>query len=179
MLDRPNRLFETWLEEWRNETALRNSDLQHHFAKALDSLKKYPLPLRSGRDCIILQHFGAKLCSMLDRKLEEECKKRRLEEECKKRRSADAADDYVVVSSDEEHAIASEKVPAEEDRTTGAVQEKTVMVKQVRNSKKNASEHLVNANQIASRHVDRQIHLQPDIFDIILLVDTQETCGWV
>ncbi|CAD1472643.1 unnamed protein product [Heterotrigona itama] len=67
----PNPLFEFWLEEWRKEAASRNSDLQYHFSKALAALKKYPLPLKSGKDCIILQHFGTKLCSMLDRKLSE------------------------------------------------------------------------------------------------------------
>ncbi|KOX67781.1 Crossover junction endonuclease MUS81 [Melipona quadrifasciata] len=67
----PNPLFEFWLEEWRKEAASRNSDLQYHFSKALVALKKYPLPLKSGKDCIILQHFGTKLCSMLDRKLKE------------------------------------------------------------------------------------------------------------
>ncbi|XP_050580499.1 crossover junction endonuclease MUS81 isoform X4 [Bombus affinis] len=67
----PNPLFELWLEEWRKEAASRNSDLQYHFSKALAALKKYPLPLKSGKDCIILQHFGTKLCSMLDRKLKE------------------------------------------------------------------------------------------------------------
>ncbi|XP_076393272.1 mus81 structure-specific endonuclease subunit isoform X2 [Megachile rotundata] len=68
---KPNPLFERWLEEWRKEAASRNSDLQHHFSKALSSLRKYPLPLKSGKDCIILQHFGKKICLMLDRKLKE------------------------------------------------------------------------------------------------------------
>ena len=67
----PNPLFELWLQEWRKEAASRNSNLQYHFSKALAALKKYPLPLKSGKDCIILQHFGTKLCSMLDRKLKE------------------------------------------------------------------------------------------------------------
>ncbi|KZC12994.1 Crossover junction endonuclease MUS81 [Dufourea novaeangliae] len=69
-LKRPNPLFEVWLEEWREEAASRNSNLQYNFSEALTSLKKYPLPLKSGKDCIILQHFGTKLCLMLDRKLE-------------------------------------------------------------------------------------------------------------
>lgn len=56
--ERPNRLFEGWLEEWRNEAVLRNSELRDHFTKALDSLRRYPLPLESGKECIILQHFG-------------------------------------------------------------------------------------------------------------------------
>ncbi|XP_014471574.1 PREDICTED: crossover junction endonuclease MUS81, partial [Dinoponera quadriceps] len=163
--DRPNRLFEIWLEEWRNEAVLRKSDLRNHFAKALHSLRKYPLPLESGRDCIILQHFGTKLCSMLERKLEEH-----------RKQESDNVIDVAAVSNDEKYAIISEKT--KEDRTIGnEIQEKTVMVRQAKNIKKNISKGLVSANEIASRQVDRQIHFEPNTFDIILLVDTQETCG--
>nr|XP_033334596.1 crossover junction endonuclease MUS81 [Megalopta genalis] len=69
-LKKPNPLFELWLQEWREQAASQNSEMRNHFSKALSSLKKYPLPLKSGKDCIILQHFGTKLCSMLDKKLE-------------------------------------------------------------------------------------------------------------
>ncbi|XP_034936727.1 crossover junction endonuclease MUS81 [Chelonus insularis] len=68
---RPNELFETWLEEWRKKAKLEKSYLEKPFSKALSSLKKYPLPLESGRDCRVLQNFGAKLCTMLDKKLEQ------------------------------------------------------------------------------------------------------------
>ncbi|XP_015185776.1 PREDICTED: crossover junction endonuclease MUS81 [Polistes dominula] len=70
-LNKPNPLFELWLEEWKNKAISQKSDLQYHFAKALNTLRKYPLPLESGKDCIILKHFGLKLCKMLDRRLEE------------------------------------------------------------------------------------------------------------
>lgn len=161
--DRPNRLFETWLEEWKNEATLRNPDLRNHFAKALDSLKRYPLPLESGKDCIILQHFSTKLCLMLDKKLEE----------YRKKNSGDVDNARVA----EEYAIGSKKTLAEENQMMDKIQEKTSNVKQTKKTKKNASKKLVNSNEIASRHVDRQIHLEPNTFDIILLVDTQETCG--
>ncbi|KDR15724.1 crossover junction endonuclease MUS81 [Zootermopsis nevadensis] len=67
----PNPLFEKWLEEWKNEAASRGSDMQYCFAKALSSLRRFPLPLKSGRDCGILESFGNRLCIMLDRKLNE------------------------------------------------------------------------------------------------------------
>ncbi|XP_046985109.1 crossover junction endonuclease MUS81 isoform X1 [Schistocerca americana] len=67
----PNPLFEKWLKEWQDEARERGSDIQYCYAKALRSLKKYPLPLRSGKECRILQNFGTKICDMLDRKLEE------------------------------------------------------------------------------------------------------------
>jgi crossover junction endonuclease MUS81 len=65
----PNPLFEKWLEEWKNKAASKGSDMQYCFGKALSSLRKYPLPLKSGRDCGVLNYFGNRLCIMLDHKL--------------------------------------------------------------------------------------------------------------
>lgn len=67
----PNPLFEKWLEEWRNEAAEKNSDVQYCYAKALESLRKYPITLKSGKECLILKNFGTKLCLKLDQKLTE------------------------------------------------------------------------------------------------------------
>lgn len=64
-----NPLFEKWLKEWRDEARAKGSSVEDHFAKAIESLQKYPLPLATGRDCILLQHFGVKLCAMLDKRL--------------------------------------------------------------------------------------------------------------
>jgi len=171
ILDRPNYLFETWLEEWRNKAELRNSELHNHFTKALDSLKRYPLPLESGKECIILQHFGTKLCSMLDKKLEEH----------RKQKSIKAVDPcFSEASTNEDRIAASRKKPVEECQIV-EVQEKPitkqVAAKQTRNTKKNAPKRLVNANGIASSEADKQISFEPNTFDIVLLVDTQETCG--
>ncbi|XP_054271737.1 crossover junction endonuclease MUS81 [Macrosteles quadrilineatus] len=68
-LKHPNPLFEKWIEEWKNEAASRNSDTQYAFAKALQSLRKYPLPLKTGKECLILENFGTRICLLLDRKL--------------------------------------------------------------------------------------------------------------
>uniref|UniRef100_A0A8C5MNM4 Crossover junction endonuclease MUS81 n=1 Tax=Leptobrachium leishanense TaxID=445787 RepID=A0A8C5MNM4_9ANUR len=38
--------------------------------EAISSLKKYPLPLRSGKETKILQNFGDGICKMLDQRLE-------------------------------------------------------------------------------------------------------------
>lgn len=161
--DRPNYLFESWLEEWKNEAVLRNSTLQNHFSKALDSLKRYPLPLESGKECIILQHFGAKLCSMLDKKLEEH----------RRQESAKAVDCFSKIGSNDNCTAISRKKSIEECKIV-EIQEKTVVVKQ---TKKNTSRRLANANEIVSTKAYRQISLEPTTFDIVLLVDTQETCG--
>lgn len=38
--------------------------------QALSSLRKYPLPLQSGREARILQYFGEQICRQLDERLE-------------------------------------------------------------------------------------------------------------
>lgn len=165
VLDRPNRLFEAWLEEWRNEAAHRNSELSRHFAKALQSLRKYPLPLASGKECIILQHFGTKLCLMLDRKLKEHREEQR------------TIDAYCSEAGNDADCLgASRKEPVGRDKLI-EMQEKKTAAKGVRNPKKTAPKRLLAADETAPRDSNRQISLEPNTFDIILLVDTQETCG--
>lgn len=65
----PNPLFEKWLMDWIKQAEDSNSMKKHALAKALDSLRKYPLMLRTGRDCSILDGFGVGICKMLDEKL--------------------------------------------------------------------------------------------------------------
>ncbi|XP_069865842.1 crossover junction endonuclease MUS81 [Dipodomys merriami] len=67
----PNPLFVLWLTEWRDEAARRGRRTRFVFQKALRSLRRYPLPLRSGKEAKILQHFGDGLCRMLDERLQE------------------------------------------------------------------------------------------------------------
>lgn len=71
-LTRPiNELFIKWLEEWYIETATKGSKIQYAFGKALVSLKRYPLPIKSGKECLVLEHFGPGICLKLDRQLAE------------------------------------------------------------------------------------------------------------
>ncbi|XP_043826615.1 crossover junction endonuclease MUS81 isoform X2 [Dromiciops gliroides] len=67
----PNPLFVRWLREWRDEAAGRGQRTRFVYQKALRSLLRYPLPLRSGKEAKILQHFGDALCRMLDQRLEQ------------------------------------------------------------------------------------------------------------
>lgn len=67
----PNPLFVRWLTEWRDEAASRGRHTRFVFQKALRSLRRYPLPLRSGKEAKILQHFGDRLCRMLDERLKQ------------------------------------------------------------------------------------------------------------
>ena len=36
----------------------------------MNAIRKYPLPLNSGKECIILEGFGEKICQTIDKKLE-------------------------------------------------------------------------------------------------------------
>ena len=80
----PNHLFVKWIEEWRDEARKEESKVQYAYTRvnynrtcsschvylyltlfvmyvmlqALNSLKKYPLPLTSGQEAKILDHIG-------------------------------------------------------------------------------------------------------------------------
>lgn len=66
----PNPLFLKWLTECRDAAAEKGLKTQFVYQKAISSLKKYPLPLHSGKEAKILQNFGDGICKMLDEKLE-------------------------------------------------------------------------------------------------------------
>ncbi|XP_035915434.1 crossover junction endonuclease MUS81-like [Anopheles stephensi] len=68
-LKRPNPLFEVWLEEMIAKAEEKNTMGKIALQKALNSLRRYPLPLASGRDCIVLMDFGKTICDNLDRRL--------------------------------------------------------------------------------------------------------------
>nr|CAG4643961.1 EOG090X06E6 [Lepidurus arcticus] len=65
----PNPLFEKWLEELRTEASQNDSNMRFVYGKALQSLRMYPLPLMSGKECKILKNFGDSICNLLDKKL--------------------------------------------------------------------------------------------------------------
>lgn len=67
---RPNPLFHDWLEELHQEAQEKNSKLEPMLREALDSISKYPLPLKSGSECAILKGFDTKLCIFIDKRLE-------------------------------------------------------------------------------------------------------------
>uniref|UniRef100_A0A2A4J0I2 Crossover junction endonuclease MUS81 n=1 Tax=Heliothis virescens TaxID=7102 RepID=A0A2A4J0I2_HELVI len=64
---RPNPLFEDWLSNTYEEAKLKKSALEPMLKEATESLAKYPLPLKSGAECIILKGFDKKLCLYLDK----------------------------------------------------------------------------------------------------------------
>ncbi|XP_072277416.1 crossover junction endonuclease MUS81 isoform X3 [Pyxicephalus adspersus] len=66
----PNPLFLKWLTECRDSASEKGLKTQFVYQKAISSLKKYPLPLYSGKEAKILQNFGDGICKMLDEKLQ-------------------------------------------------------------------------------------------------------------
>jgi hypothetical protein len=71
----PNPLFKKWLSEMIAEAKKKNKKkMIETYNTALKSLEKYPLTLYSGSDCVILEGFGAKICQILNEKLEQHFK---------------------------------------------------------------------------------------------------------
>ncbi|XP_014662664.1 PREDICTED: crossover junction endonuclease MUS81-like isoform X2 [Priapulus caudatus] len=65
----PNPLFTKWLTEWLDEAAAKGTKCHFLYVKALRSLSKYPLVLKSGKEAKLLKYFGDKICGMLDERL--------------------------------------------------------------------------------------------------------------
>lgn len=144
----PNPLFTKWLREWQSEAVKKGLKSQYALREALESLKKYPLPLESGRDCAILKGFGPKLCMLLNQKLEE-YKEGHLEEYNKS------------VNFGEQIKEVARKVKEKQRKDARTAKPKTV-------GKKNIAEDC---------SADEQVLMSPGSFDVVLLVDTQETLG--
>ena len=67
----PNPMFIIWLEEWRDEADKRGLNAKWTYMKAISSIKKYPLPLRSGKECKILENIGDGIAKKLDDRLQQ------------------------------------------------------------------------------------------------------------
>ncbi|XP_063043046.1 crossover junction endonuclease MUS81 isoform X3 [Engraulis encrasicolus] len=67
----PNPLFLQWLTELRDQAVEKGKNSHFVYQKAIHSLKKYPLPLMSGKEANILQNFGPGICKILDKRLEQ------------------------------------------------------------------------------------------------------------
>ncbi|XP_017296479.1 crossover junction endonuclease MUS81 isoform X2 [Kryptolebias marmoratus] len=66
----PNPLFLKWLTELRDDAKEKGLKIQFTYQKAINSLNKYPLPLRSAKEAKILQNFGDGICKILDDRLQ-------------------------------------------------------------------------------------------------------------
>ncbi|XP_051560761.1 crossover junction endonuclease MUS81-like isoform X2 [Myxocyprinus asiaticus] len=66
----PNPLFLQWLTELRDHAKEKGLKTQYVYQKAINSLKRYPLPLKNGKEAKILQNFGDGICKILDERLQ-------------------------------------------------------------------------------------------------------------
>jgi len=64
-------MFIMWLEEWKAEAEKRGLNSKWTYVKAISSIKKYPLPLRSGKECKILENIGDGIAKKLDERLQQ------------------------------------------------------------------------------------------------------------
>ncbi|XP_058815639.1 crossover junction endonuclease MUS81-like [Topomyia yanbarensis] len=64
----PNPLFERWLQEMLTKAEDKDSMSRIPLQKALASLRRYPLPIASGRDCFMLTDFGKTICEALEKR---------------------------------------------------------------------------------------------------------------
>lgn len=71
----PNPVFEKWLQKWLEQAIQKNAKSQHKLKEALQSLRSYPLPLSSGKECAILRGFGSTLCQMIDEEIKAQAKR--------------------------------------------------------------------------------------------------------
>lgn len=69
---RPNPIFEQWLTTMYEDAKKTKSPLEDMLMECLESLMKYPLPLKSGAECIILKGFNRRLCAYLDKLLNDD-----------------------------------------------------------------------------------------------------------
>lgn len=164
----PNPLFEKWLQEWIDYAEQNNSMKKHALTKALTSLKKYPLLLKSGRDCAILDGFGTGICRMLDERLQRE---------------------GISVNEqkhDESMREAVNKARIQINREKLGQRKKAVAT--VVNQIPNANDGESSSSNIQMTEVQPRVE-RPEVqnvntifmcggsFEIFLLVDTQETAG--
>ncbi|CAL8115650.1 unnamed protein product [Orchesella dallaii] len=68
----PNPIFESWIIQWKDDAETKDSMLKHVYANALESLRKYPLPLSSGNECSVLENFGPYMCKLIENRIAKE-----------------------------------------------------------------------------------------------------------
>lgn len=152
-LQHPNAIFESWIKRWLQEAVSKGSKSQYKLKEALEALKMYPLPLASGRECAILRGFGSTLCNLID----EEMKKQQSQAQTISLNSSLYKKDIQQVV--EVHKK-SKKKPVEEPKE-----------KPVKLTKKQLKAMKEEEERI------KQVTMSPNAFNIILLVDIQETSG--
>lgn len=178
----PNPLFVAWLQEWLRHAEQKDSMRRVAFAKALDSLQRYPLVLQTGRDCCILDGFGSTICQMLDKQL------------AVHRANVKAPPPKPMIgSNDRENNNKQQEIlqkVREEMVKASRKRNKPLQVVECTSKKQPTVADLWNKYDMQQPATNRAaedaaeitpttspIVVDKNTFDIILLVDTQETAG--
>lgn len=181
----PNPLFCAWIEQWLREAERKDSMKRHALAKALDSLKKYPLVLYSGRECAILEGFGPGICAMLDKQLTAH---RGENPNCSlDEHGIDVKERTILqeVKSILEEKRNEPKAPAEQLKLPENLNDTLEALYRKYDSLDDEFDWLVNGKKSANEpeKIDANEFMPPKVvvpagsFEIKLLVDTQETAG--
>lgn len=161
-LREPNPLFTRWLERWLREAERRQQKSQFKLRLALEALKSYPLPLYSGRDCAVLRGFGGTLCQLID-------------EELRQHRGLS------LVTATTTAATSSVQYEQQVQKVVKRVQEaQQDQRKPAKPAKAPKPKKLTKKEQLelaAAEERERFVEMIPGSFEILLLVDTQETSG--
>lgn len=177
----PNPLFTEWLEYWLKEAEKKDSLKKHSLAKALESLKKFPMVLHSGRDCAILEGFGSSICTMIDKQLQ--VYKESNPGQVLTEKQMDFKEKSIIFE-------AKEKLNAKRKKATN---KETIQFTNKMNDTLDAFLNNPNNNfdedddllaavcspprKTAEDFMPQKVKLAHDSYEILLLVDTQETAG--
>ncbi|XP_025194530.1 crossover junction endonuclease MUS81 [Melanaphis sacchari] len=145
----PNPLFEKWISEWLKEATDKGLEVRHGYQRALSSLRKCPLPFKSGKECLILKFFGPKLCAKLDKQLEQH--------------------------NQQISTVSDEGIRAEISKTTKDV---NVLKPSTSNQNQNSIISLTHNDIPKNNHTvveKEKIVMWPNEFTVVLLIDTGES----
>lgn len=167
----PNPLFEKWLTEFIAEAEKKDAKSQYNLKKALASLQKFPLPLNTGRDCIILEGFGKGICSLLDQKLEVYIKNNM-------RSGVTGVQNIVQLSESYRGSeVYLKEQEKEQEQVLQAVTKELIKDGTVPAKKTVVAKKPTKTKKQANVKVFESYTMEPGTYEIVLLVDTQETAG--
>ncbi|VVC36826.1 Restriction endonuclease type II-like,DNA polymerase beta-like, N-terminal domain,ERCC4 domain [Cinara cedri] len=158
-IPKANPLFEQWISEWLKEATEKNLEVRHGYRRALTSLQKCPLPLKSGKECLILKFFGLKLCNKIDKKLEEHNK------------LSPAIDGSIVNDTSKRKKNVANILQPSTSTSSSAYKPDSII--SMDHEDVAVTRH--NSNQNPSAAEKENIILWPNEFTVILLIDTGES----
>lgn len=169
---KPNPLFEEWLEHWLEEAVKKDSAKKFALTKALESLRKYPLTLYSGRECSILEGFGPTICKMLDKQLE--MYRTNNASQLTKKDDIEAHENSIL---NEVRSILEQQQEQEEMKDGFSEIEALYRKYDIIDSETSPKIKKTPAVATSVNIESEKIKVNKGNFDVILLVDTQETSG--